>query len=298
MLFARSACAGTQRFPLVWGGDSESTPEALAESLRGGLSLGLCGYAFWSNDIGGFEGRPPPWVYKRWVAFGLLCSHSRLHGSGSYRVPWLIDDDDAGPEGCSRVLAGWAALKVRLMPYLLAQAAAAVDNGWPLSVRAVCLEFPDDPTAWFLDRQFMVGDALLAAPVLEESGEVQFYLPRGRWTCFFTNRTRDGPGWFRERHGFASIPLYVRENSVLVLGKEGSRGAVYDYTSDVEACLYHAREGTSAKVVDGEGKVFGDLVVGADGRLDGSAAFTGSWSKSLNGRTVDTSFQKTIDWLE
>ncbi|KAH8587553.1 glycosyl hydrolases family 31-domain-containing protein, partial [Bisporella sp. PMI_857] len=90
VLFARTATAGTQRFPLQWGGDCESTPEAMAESLRGGLSLGLCGFSFWSVDIGGFEGYPPPWIYKRWVAFGLLCSHSRLHGSNSFRVPWTV----------------------------------------------------------------------------------------------------------------------------------------------------------------------------------------------------------------
>jgi len=297
VLFARSACAGTQRFPLVWGGDSESTPEALAESLRGGLSLGLCGYGFWSNDMGGFEGRPAPWLYKRWAAFGLLCSHSRLHGSGSYRVPWLVDDDDGGAEGCSRVLARWAALKARLMPYLLAQAAAAVAGGWPLSVRAVCLEFPDDPTAWFLDRQFMIGDGLLAAPVLEESGEVQFYLPGGRWTCFWTNRVREGPAWFRERHGFASIPLYVRENTVLVLGKEGVRGAVYDYTEHVEVCLYHARDGAHADVVDKEGNIVGSLVVRGDGELGGSGILSGPFSTRTNGRAIDEGFLETIEWL-
>jgi alpha-D-xyloside xylohydrolase len=298
VLFARSACAGTQRFPVVWGGDSESTPEAMAESVRGGLSLGLCGYAFWSNDIGGFEGLPAPWIYKRWVAFGLLCSHSRLHGSSSYRVPWLIDGDDDSEEGCSRVLARWTALKARLMPYLLAQAAMAVENGWPLSLRAMCLEFPDDPTAWFLDRQFMVGESLLAAPVFEESGEVQFYLPKGKWTCLFTNRVREGPGWFRERHGFASTPLYVRENTVLIMGKAGIRGAVYDYASDVEVALYHVRDGACGKIVNSEGKVAGSLSVDAEGRLKGTEGFTGSFTKSVDGRKVQDDFLDTIEWLE
>lgn len=144
VLFARAACAGTQRFPLCWGGDCESTFEAMAESLRGGLSLGFCGYSFWSVDIGGFEGYPDPTIYKRWVQFGLLCSHSRydtmpyseafpsftidrwlangtlyrLHGSNSYRVPWLIDDDDRSAEGCTAVLRKFTQLKCRLMPYL------------------------------------------------------------------------------------------------------------------------------------------------------------------------------------
>ena len=145
VLFARSATAGSQRFPLGWGGDCESTPEAMAESIRGGLSLGLSGFAFWSVDIGGFEGIPSPGIYKRWVAWGFLCSHSRLHGSNSYRVPWTVDDDDKLAEGCSAVLAGWTHLRIRLMPYLFAQAQSAMRNGLPLSLRAMCIEFPDDP---------------------------------------------------------------------------------------------------------------------------------------------------------
>ncbi|KAI1155660.1 glycoside hydrolase family 31 protein [Nemania diffusa] len=297
VLFARSACAGTQRFPLVWGGDCESTPEAMAESVRGGLGLGLCGFAFWSNDIGGFEGSPAPWIYKRWVAFGLLCSHSRLHGSGSYRVPWTIDGDDASEQGCSRTLARWTALKTRLMPYLYAQGLAAAESGWPLSLRATCLEFPDDPTAWYLDRQFMVGDSLLAAPVFEESGRVEFYLPKGKWTSFFTNQVREGPGWFKEKHGFGSLPLYVRENTVLVLGKPGVRGAVYDYAEDVEVCLYQAKEGASAALVDSQGNALGTLSVGSGGELEGKELLKGSWTTSSNGREVDESYSKTIEWL-
>ncbi|KAI8631064.1 glycoside hydrolase family 31 protein [Xylariaceae sp. FL1651] len=297
VLFARTACAGTQRFPLVWGGDCESTPEAMAESVRGGLGLGLCGYAFWSNDIGGFEGYPAPWIYKRWVAFGLLCSHSRLHGSNSYRVPWTIDDDDKSDEGCSRTLAGWTALKTRLMPYLYAQAAKAVENGLPLSVRAMCLEFPDDPTAWYLDRQFMVGDSLLAAPIFDESGEVEFYLPKGKWTSFFTNQVREGPGWFKEKHGFRSLPLYVRENTILVLGKPDVRGAVYDYAEDVEVCLYQAKEGASTELVDNQGQALGSLKLGSNGELKGKDLLKGSWTTSVDGRKVDESYSKTIEWL-
>jgi alpha-D-xyloside xylohydrolase len=297
VLFARSACAGTQRFPLVWGGDCESTPEAMAESVRGGLGLGLCGYSFWSNDIGGFEGYPAPWIYKRWVAFGLLCSHSRLHGSNSYRVPWTIDDDDRTDEGCSRTLAKWTALKTRLMPYLYAQASEAVANGWPLSLRATCLEFPDDPTSWFLDRQFMIGDKLLAAPVVEESGEVEFYLPRGRWTSFFSNQVREGPGWFKEKHGFGTLPLYVRENTVLVLGKPGVKGAVYDYAEDVEVCLYEAKEGASAELFDNQGNALGTLRVSANGELEGKELLKGSWTTSENGRKLEESSSKFIEWL-
>ena len=277
VLFARAACAGTQRFPLQWGGDCESTPEAMAESVRGGLSLGLSGFGFWSNDIGGFEGYPKPWIYKRWVAFGLLCSHSRLHGSGSYRVPWTIDNDDTSEEGCSRTLAKWTALKTRLMPYLYAQALQTVQTGIPMSMRAICLEYPEDPTSWYLDRQFMIGDSLLAAPIFESSGEVEFYLPKGKWTSFFTSEVRSGPGWFREKHGFGTMPLYVRENTILVLGSEKALGALYEYTKDVEVRLYQTTEGAETSLVSSEGKAVGTLEVGPDGKLKGSEVLSGSW---------------------
>ncbi|KAK0627443.1 glycoside hydrolase family 31 protein [Immersiella caudata] len=279
VLFARSATAGTQRFPLTWGGDCESTPEAMAESIRGGLSLGLCGFSFWSVDIGGFEGSPAPWIYKRWVAWGLLCSHSRLHGSNSYRVPWTVDNDDASPEGCSATLAKWTHLKARLMPYLFAQAQESTRGGLPLSLRAMCIEFPEDPTAWTLDRQFMVGNSLLVTPIFEEDGTVQFYLPKGRWTNFFTGEVKAGPGWVEETHSFATLPLYVREGTLLVLGREGEKRTVYDYAEDVEVRSYFAEECTRAVVVDGEGEevvvleVKGGEIVGREG-LKGDCVFT------------------------
>lgn len=93
MLFARSATAGGQQFPVHWGGDCSANYDSMAESLRGGLSLGLSGFGFWSHDISGFERTAPPDIYKRWVAFGMLSSHSRLHGNESYRVPWLFDEE-------------------------------------------------------------------------------------------------------------------------------------------------------------------------------------------------------------
>ncbi|KAG9254663.1 family 31 glycoside hydrolase [Emericellopsis atlantica] len=287
VLFARAACAGAQRFPLVWGGDCESTPEALAESIRGGLSMGLSGFSYWSCDIGGFEGSPPPWVYKRWVAMGLLCSHSRLHGSSSYRVPWTVDNDDKTEEGCSRTLAKWTALKTRLMPYFYAQGMESREGGIPLSLRTLALEFPEDPTAWFVDRQFMVGSQILAAPVFEESGEVEFYLPKGRWTSYFTGEVKTGPGWFREKHAFGTLPLYVREGTILVLGNRKESGAVYEYSKDVEVALYEVQAGDKTTAVDYDGNVLGELVIGDDGKIKDTSLLKGDVSVSEKGRDLN-----------
>lgn len=216
VLFARSAYAGGQKYPVHWGGDCNSTFESMAESLRGGLSLGLCGFAYWSHDIGGFEGDPSPDVYKRWIAFGLLSSHSRLHGSTSYRVPWLVDE-----ESCD-VLRHFTRLKCSLMPYIYGAAVEAANSGVPL-MRAMLLEFPDDPTSWQLDRQYMLGPSMLVAPVISADGEVTYYLPEGTWTDYATGHARSGGSWIRERHGFLSLPLFVRENSLIPTAFDDSR---------------------------------------------------------------------------
>ncbi|MFF1696367.1 alpha-xylosidase [Streptomyces sp. NPDC058257] len=215
-LFARSATAGGQQYPVHWGGDCFSSFGAMAESLRGGLSLSLSGFGFWSHDIGGFEGTPDPAVFKRWLAFGLLSSHSRLHGSSSYRVPWEFGEEAV------EVTRQFTRLKHRLMPYLYGAAAEAHHTGVPL-MRPMLLEFPEDPTARGLDRQYMLGPDLLVAPVFSADGDVEYYLPQGTWTHLLTGEHVQGPVWRRERHGFDSLPLYVRPGAVLPLGSDTQR---------------------------------------------------------------------------
>ena len=237
VLFARSTYATGQRFPVHWGGDSESTFESMAESLRGGLSLGLCGFGFWSHDIGGFEGLPPAALYKRWVAFGLLSSHSRLHGSTSYRVPWNYDD-----EACD-VLRFFTKLKCRLMPYLYAAAVEAHLDGVPV-MRAMALEFPDDPACEGLDRQYLLGGALLVAPVFSADGSVDYYLPEGRWTHLLTGEVRSGPRWHRAQHDFLSLPLFVRPGTVVAWGARDDRPD-YDYAAGVTFRVYEPADGAA-----------------------------------------------------
>lgn len=242
VLFARSATVGSQQFPVHWGGDCESTFESMAESLRGGLSLGMSGFGFWSHDIGGFEGTPPTDVYKRWIAFGLLSSHSRLHGSHSYRVPWLFDEEAVD------VLRHFTTLKCRLMPYLYAHAIEAARSGTPL-MRAMLLEFPDDPACDYLDRQYMLGDALLVAPVFASDGAVSYYVPAGRWTNVLSGAVVEGPGWARETHGMLSLPLLARPGAAIAFGARDDRPD-YDYGDGVTVHLYELADGqrTSATI--------------------------------------------------
>jgi len=227
VLFARSATAGGQRMPVHWGGDNSSTFTSMAESLRGGLSLALSGFGYWSHDIGGFEGDPDPAVFKRWLAFGLLSSHSRLHGSTSYRVPWAFDDGTEAPgQSAVEVARRFAKLKRSLTPYLVASGEEAHRTGRPI-MRPMQLEFPDDPAVAHLDRQYLLGPSLLVAPVFSASGEVDYYLPAGRWTNWFTNEVVSGGGWRREVHGFDTVPLWVREGAVIpVVGEDGRVGQI------------------------------------------------------------------------
>ena len=187
VVFARSATTGGQKFPVHWGGDNSSTYPSMAETLRGGLSLGLCGFGFWSHDISGFNDTATPDLYKRWVAFGLLSSHSRLHGNSSARMPWLFDDEAVD------VLRFFNGLKTHLMPYLLDAAREAHEHGWPVCAPMV-LEFPDDPTCRPLDMQYMLGSALLVAPVFNPRGDVTYYLPAGEWRHLLTGEIGQGHG--------------------------------------------------------------------------------------------------------
>lgn len=210
LLFARSATATCQRFPVHWGGDCYGTYESMAESLRGGLSLCMSGFGYWSHDIGGFESKASAAVYKRWVAFGLLSSHSRLHGSTSYRVPWLYDDE------ATPVLRHFTQLKCRLMPYLWQTARVAHQTNAPV-MRAMVLEFPEDPTCRTLDRQYMLGDALLVAPVFHDT-TAEYYLPSGTWTHLLSGETREGGRWFFDKQTFFEVPLWIRPGNLVPCG--------------------------------------------------------------------------------
>lgn len=241
LVFARSTAAGGQKFPVHWGGDCTATYPSMAEDLRGGLSLSLSGYGFWSHDIGGFEQTASADVYKRWCAFGLLSSHSRLHGSESYRVPWLFDEE------ASDVLRKFVKLKCSLMPYLYGQAVKAHKEGIPM-MRPVFLEFPEDLTCETLDKQYMLGDSLLVAPVFKESGEVSYYLPEGMWTDYFTGEVKPGGKWYKETFDYFHLPLMVRENTVLAVGNCDNKPD-YDYTDGTVLRLYQVKAGTEIRTV-------------------------------------------------
>lgn len=209
ILWGRSGWIGGQRFPVHWGGDPVTTFAALAGTVRGALSYGLSGVPFWSHDIGGFAGPPPDAaLYVRWAQFGLLSSHARTHGT-TPREPW-----EFGAEA-EDIFRRYARLRYRLLPYLYACAHEAAETGLPL-MRAMVIEFPDDPTCAAMDGQYMLGPDLLIAPVTNAEGHVDVYLPGGRWADYWTGERFDGPRWLKRRHlPLAVMPVYVRAGAVL-----------------------------------------------------------------------------------
>lgn len=239
VLFARSATVGGQQFPAHWGGDCSASYVSMAETLRGGLSLSLGGFGFWSHDISGFESTAPADIYKRWCQFGLLSSHSRLHGSSSYRVPWMFDE-----EACD-ILREFVNLKCCLMPYLYGQAVRSHKEGRPV-LRPMFLDFPEDRACDTLDRQYMFGDSLLVAPIFKENGEVQYYLPEGTWYNLITGAEVTGGKWQKETHDYHSLPLMIRPNTVLALGNNDQKPD-YDYADGVSLLVSAFDEGAEAK---------------------------------------------------
>ncbi len=207
LIWARSAWAGSQRYPVHWGGDAGKMDAGMAATLRGGLSLGLSGFTFWSHDIGGFFGDRAEEVYRRWVPFGMLTSHSRSHGTPP-KEPW-----EFGPQFLDDYRRA-AELKYRLMPYVYAQARDASERGLPM-LRALFVEYPDDPGAWGVEDEYLFGSDLLVAPLLEAgaSGR-EVYLPGGRWVDYQTGRVY-GRGWQRIEAGPIPAVVLVREGAVL-----------------------------------------------------------------------------------
>jgi alpha-D-xyloside xylohydrolase len=214
IVWSRSAAPGVQRYPGHWAGDSECTFPDLANTLRGGLAASMSGLAHWSHDIGGFWGTPTPELYARWAQCGLLSSLARYHGATA-RDPWLF-----GPEVLA-IFREYARLRSRLIPYLESLAWEAADTGTPL-MRPMVVEFPDDPAGYAFDLQYCLGDALLVSPVVHADGWVTTYLPRGRWRDWWSGNIHQGPVTLRRQVPLSELPLYLREDHLLVLGPERS----------------------------------------------------------------------------
>lgn len=242
VLFARSATAGCQQFPVHWGGDCSANYASMAETLRGGLSFALGGFAFWSHDISGFESTASPDVYKRWLQFGLFSTHSRLHGSDTYRVPWLFDE-----ESCY-VAKQFAQIKNKLMPYYWTQSVNAHHTGIPV-MRPMFFNYPDDKACRYLDMQYMLGDSMLVVPIFNEEGKADYYLPEGRWYGLLDGEIKEGNRFYSETYDYFHLPVYIKENTLMAMGTIYDRPD-YDYISNSELHWFLPKEEAECEIRD------------------------------------------------
>jgi alpha-D-xyloside xylohydrolase len=211
IIWARSAYAGSQRYPVHWSGDNSATFENLLSCLRGGLSLGLSGFTFWSQDTGGFVGVPSDDLYIRWTQLTVFQSHMRFHGTPpKFREPWQF-----APE-TQRIVRNYLDLRYRLIPYLYSEAQIAAAGGLPL-LRHLVIDFQDDPTVFNIEDQFMSGRALLVAPILTKNKSRRIYLPAGIWYDFWTGERIEGRRWINREADIETIPVYVRGGTILPL---------------------------------------------------------------------------------
>ncbi|HET8654243.1 MAG TPA: glycoside hydrolase family 31 protein, partial [Longimicrobiaceae bacterium] len=230
IIWARSAWAGSQRYPLHWGGDAENTNSAMAAELRGGLSFGLSGFTYWSHDVGGFVGRSPRDLYRRWLAWGVLTSHTRAHGAPP-KEPWAYDP--AFVEDYRRAVD----LKYSLMPYIWAQAENSSAHGYPM-IRTLFFEFPDDPTSWDIDDEYFFGSDLLVAPLFADSATHRdVYLPPGQWTDYQTGKVYAGAQWHDIAAGTIPIVLLAREHTVIPQARVAQNTAEIDW-KDIELRVF------------------------------------------------------------
>ncbi len=238
-LFARSATVGGQKFPVHWGGDCSAEYTSMAETLRGGLSLSMSGFGYFSHDMSGFEATATPDIYKRWAAFGLLSSHSRLHGNSSYRVPWLFDEESVD------VLRHFTKLKGKLMPYIWAQAIKTSTVGVPM-MRAMVIDYADDPVCLHLDQQYMFGDNILVAPIFNDQGTAEFYVPAGKWTDIISGKQYEGGKYYNEKFDYFHLPCLAKPNSIVAYGNF-ERDFEYDYLEGAEFVIYELEDGKTAE---------------------------------------------------
>jgi alpha-D-xyloside xylohydrolase len=211
MVWGRSAYAGSQRYPVQWSGDNASTFGAMQASLRGGLSYGLSGFTFWSQDTGGFVGEPTDELMVRWTQLSIFQSHLRYHGCYPFREPWQFSETTQG------IIRDYLNLRYRLIPYLYSEAIDSAASGLPV-LRPLVIEFQDDRTVHAIDDQFLCGRSILVAPVMRAERERNHYLPEGLWYDFFDRQPAEGGRWITRACPLERIPIWLRGGTVIPFG--------------------------------------------------------------------------------
>lgn len=279
LIWARSTWAGSQRYPLHWGGDAATTNTAMSATLRGGLSIGLSGFSFWSHDVGGFVTAAPEDLYRRWTPFGMLSSHVRSHGEPPTE-PWLYN------ESFLQAFRKADNMRYELMPYIYAQAKESSEKGLPM-MRALFVEYPDDAGSWLVDDQYLFGSSMLVAPLFEEVSGRQVYLPEGKWIDYQTNKVYE-TGWHTIEAGDIPIIVLVKDGTVIPHIKLAQSTQAMDWTNlDLRVFAAEGTNSASGEIFLPEGDAVQTITVSKRGNnfevtenpLSGKTTFRTQWQK-------------------
>ena len=240
IMWARSAWAGSQRYPMHWSGDPENTDCSMAGTLRGGLSLGLCGFSFWGHFIGGFAHQSPERLYRRRLAFGMLSSHSRCHGRPPTE-PWEYSEEFVND------FRRTVELKYRLMPYVYAQAKLCSHEGYPM-LRTLFFEYPEDPTSWFIEDEYLLGTDVLVAPLMEEVSSRNVYLPPGLWIDYQSGKAYEGAGWYHIPAGEVPTVMLIRNGAAIPHVRLAQSTTEINW-QEIELVIYGAENPTAEGLV-------------------------------------------------
>lgn len=286
MIWARSSWAGGQKYPVHWGGDPEVSDFAMASTLRAGLSLGLSGFSLWSHDIGGFSGKPDPELFLRWAFFGMLSSHSRVHGLPP-REPWFFDDDFIN--SFRKIVE----FKYQLLPYIHTQASLSCTHGLPL-IRPLFIHYPDDPTTWTIEDQYLLGDALLVAPLFKSNtNSRKVYIPEGVWFDYQTNLKYSGPGWHEINSSELPGILLVKSGSVLTHIEIHQSIQEVNWNTLILTCYSDNETTLTCKYIHPETQLTETIHVVKDEREN--------WfnpAKTMYDYTIETSFDRSQKYLK
>ncbi len=213
ILLARSAWHGSQRFSAIFAGDQSSDfgpATGLPSVIVAGQNAGLSGFPYWACDIGGYFGTPTDEVFVRWAQFGAFCPIMQIHGTGC-REPWRFSATTLA------TYRRYAQLRMDLLPYIYTLAQQAAETGLPM-MRALPLEFPDDPGVWddVAEREYCFGEQLLVAPVYYGLDRFRYlYLPAGGWRDFWTGEWREGGRVHQVPADLETIPVHARAGAII-----------------------------------------------------------------------------------
>lgn len=211
MNHTREGYAGIQRYPFIWAGDWPSEWQYFEPVIKGGLNIGISGVGYWSHNMGGFEHVADPELYIRWVQFGMMSPIAHLFGMEhpNYKEPWNYGEE------AQKIFKQYDELRYSLIPYLYSNSYEMHKTGMPL-MRALVLEYQDDPNVYEITDQYLLGGDLLICPVTTKDAKTRtVYLPEGKWINYWTGEKFEGKQYLNVLTPIEEMPIFVKAGAII-----------------------------------------------------------------------------------